>query len=327
MKYLISPHDDDHALFTAFTCLREKPTVVVVLDSYVQPNRGETGCSAEERAEETRQSCEILGCPVIRLGLRDDNVTEEQIEGALKKLPDVDVIYAPALQGGNVHHDMVYRVATKLFKPIYYTTYTKTELHTVGDIEVKPTEEENALKIKSLECYQSQIRINKPHFDAVVYKSEWIGQPGIKIYLGAGSDRKPGFVHLDAYPFPGIDVVCDVSKGLPFPDNSADYIFSQDFLEHTDPMGKVALMNEIWRVLKPNGFMDHIVPLAGSTNDFGSPSHISHWHPQQFEHWDVDSYRYNKDRFYEGFKGGFRKISTDIAPNQQTFRVVYKAVK
>lgn len=81
--------------------------------------------------------------------------------------------------------------------------------------------------------------------------------------------------------------------------------------------------------------MEHIIPNAGSRNDFGSPSHLSHWNLQQFEHFDVDSYRYTADREYEGFKGGFKKIKAEeISPMDeggrivnQCIHVIYAAVK
>jgi LmbE family N-acetylglucosaminyl deacetylase len=117
-----------------------------------------------------------LRCPIIRLGLRDDDVTEEQIEQKLRELPEPSEVYAPALQGGNVHHDMVHRVALKVFgkKVTQYTTYTKTELYTTGNIEIFPSANEKNIKRHALECYQSQLAINGPHFLAVVGKSEWL---------------------------------------------------------------------------------------------------------------------------------------------------------
>lgn len=325
----ISPHDDDNVLFGAFTCIREKPTVMVVLDSYIQPARGEQGCSAEERAKETTDANDILGCAVERLGIHDDEVTEEILEAHLKTYDVYDVVYAPALQGGNPHHDMISRVCDKVFgsRVMHYTTYEKTKLWTRGVTEIVPTPKELEIKNRALACYVSQIAINKPHFDAVEDKSEWLGYwPGL--YLGAGSHRMPGgWTYLDAYPFPGIDVVCDVTMGLPFPNNSFHRVYSQDFLEHTPQEKKVFIMNEIWRVLKPNGYMEHIIPKAGSANDFGSPSHISHWSLQQFEHWDIDSYRYEKDRYYEGFKGAFKKVFAEEATDGQTIHVKMTAIK
>lgn len=134
----------------------------------------------------------------------------------------------------------------------------------------------------------------------------------LKAYLGAGKDRKEGFVHVDKTPFEGIDYVCDITKGLPFKDSSVDYVFSQDFLEHIPTESKVFVINEIWRVLKNGGEMEHYIPNAGSRNDFGSPSHLSHWNLQQFEHFDIDSYRYNLDHEYEGFIGKFRKVKAEL---------------
>lgn len=320
MKLFIAPHDDDQALFGAFTCIREKPVVVIVTDSHIHPKRGEIGCSAEERAKETEKANKILGCDTIRLGLPDDSVTEQQIEDhfvGLSRLFDYDEVYVPLLQGGNIHHDMVHRAATKVWgqKVVYYPTYTKTELYTEGCLEIKPSESELDLKKKALECYQSQIRINRPHFDAVLGKSEWlVGKTTSfqKLHLGCGTKIKEGWMNLDSYPYPGVDVVADATKRLPFDDNTFEEVYSEDFMEHLPQEFKIHIINEIWRVLKPGGTMEHYIPNAGSRNDFGSPSHLSHWNRQQFEHFDVDSYRWEKDRAYEGFIGGFRKVFSDL---------------
>lgn len=156
------------------------------------------------------------------------------------------------------------------------------------------------------------------------------------LYLGAGKDRKEGYVHVDAFPFPGIDVICNIGKErLPFEDSSIDSVFTQDFMEHLAPEYKVPVINDIWRVLKPEGTMEHWIPNAGSKNDFGSPSHLSHWSLQQFEHFDLDSYRFNLDRDYEGFIGAFRKVVAEEVNFKQEYfglmpqsiHVIYKALK
>lgn len=178
MYLLLSPHDDDAALFASFICLREKPVVVVCLDSYIQPLRGEVGCDHITRAHETLKAHEILGVPTIRLGIHDNLATEDGIKTCLSRFAGFDTVYAPALQGGNPHHDMVSRAALEVFagKVRFYTTYTKNELWTKGDTEVVPTDEELNLKYKAMSCYQSQVNLpaTQPHFLAVVGKSEWL---------------------------------------------------------------------------------------------------------------------------------------------------------
>jgi predicted SAM-dependent methyltransferase len=156
----------------------------------------------------------------------------------------------------------------------------------------------------------------------------------MKLYIGAGKDRKEGYTHLDAYPFEGIDIVADV-KQIPLEDSSVDEIYSQDLLEHLKPEDKVPTINELWRILKNGGTMEHYVPNAGSMNDFGSPSHLSHWSLRQFEHFDIDSYRYRIDHEYEGFVGKFQKVLAEYVNWQdeyghmmpQAIHVIYKAVK
>ena len=333
-KIFISPHDDDQALFGSYTCIREKPLIIFVLDSYIQPNRGEIGCSNEERSKESAIACSILGCDHVRLGLHDDTATYTEIVEALKllKFDDLEIVYAPMLQVGNKHHDMLNVACLEVFGPkvIQYPTYTREKLYTEATIEVKPTPEEELIKEKALSAYQSQIRINKPHFDAVMGKSEWL-LGNRKLNLGSGKKPKTGWVNMDMLEC--ADVVADITKGIPFPDNEFDVVFSEDFMEHLPPEKKVFVINEIWRVLKSGGVMEHVIPNAGSRNDFGSPSHLSHWNLQQFEHFDVDSYRYNLDRDYEGFIGGFRKIyagylSWDEEDKKyQAINVKYQAVK
>ncbi len=175
MDLFISPHNDDETLFGAFTLMREKPLVLIVTDSWIQFNRGEI-CTAQDRWEETCNAMKILECSVIRLGIRDDIIEERHLEQSFIRFNNFDKVYIPSLQGGNPHHDMINKVGKKIFRDrsVEYTTYTKSELYTVGKIEIKPTPEEIELKNKALDCYISQVRINGPHFNAVRGKSEWL---------------------------------------------------------------------------------------------------------------------------------------------------------
>jgi LmbE family N-acetylglucosaminyl deacetylase len=380
---LLSPHDDDSALFAAFTCLREHPTVVVVAGSYVQPARGETGCSAEERAAETAAAHEILGCPVIRCGLRDDDLTLEQIIGALRSLPlpkgegrgegegssqNPNVIYTPALEGGHPQHDLVTIAAALVFgsdRLRCYSTYAQhsryfgVDLHPIGTQEIEWTRDEYERKERALSCYASQLRVNPAHFEAVRGRSEWLSGYH-RLHLGCGEQEKRGWINVDRVEpkWAALDNSCffkadfaeasqtikdadgnDVSViflGIPVADNAEDYVFSEDVLEHIPPERRVDVLNEIWRVLVPGGLMEHYIPNAGSQNDFGSLSHLSHWNLQCFDHVDVKSKRWESDHTFEGFVGGFTKVKAELVnwrveedgvKRAQSLHVVYRAVK
>lgn len=182
-EILLAPHNDDENLFASYTIQRIKPLVVVVTDGYIQGNRGD-GITAEERREESRKAAKLLGYEVIFLGIKDTELTEELLEKELIKLQPHGWVYAPAIQGGNAQHDLVGRVADKLYGSTdpkgfgyvtHYTTYTRTELWTTGSKEIIPTQEEIDLKNKALDCYQSQINLGStaPHFFAVRGRSEF----------------------------------------------------------------------------------------------------------------------------------------------------------
>ncbi len=173
----IFPHNDDESLFAAFTLMRVHPLVIICTDSYIQPGRGDEGCDAETRRKETIEAMKIAECPVVFLGIPDTGLTEEILRERLKHFKP-EQIYVPAIQGGNAQHDLVGKVAMELFgtKCERYTTYTKTELYTTGNYEIKPTPVELEKKLRMLNCYESQLNLKStlPHFMAVKDQSEWL---------------------------------------------------------------------------------------------------------------------------------------------------------
>lgn len=87
------------------------------------------------------------------------------------------------------------------------------------------------------------------------------------IELGGGSGQHgyPKYhPNFDVMPGPAVDVVCDLSKGIPLPDNSVGQIYSGDFYEHFTFEEGLALLKECQRVLKPSGFIGFLIPdIAG----------------------------------------------------------------
>jgi len=100
MKLLLSPHNDDESLFAAYTIMREQPLVLVVADCNIQFNLG-WGITAEQRKEESRQGCKILGVDVDFLGLPEDAIDRENLVSALRPFKDFELVFAPAIQRGN----------------------------------------------------------------------------------------------------------------------------------------------------------------------------------------------------------------------------------
>ena len=73
---------------------------------------------------------------------------------------------------------------------------------------------------------------------------------------------------------------------IPFPDNYFDCVSAFDFIEHIPRqllspdstkiiLPFISLMNEIWRVLKPNGFFYAVTPVYPHAVAFQDPTHVN----------------------------------------------------
>jgi predicted SAM-dependent methyltransferase len=92
-------------------------------------------------------------------------------------------------------------------------------------------------------------------------KSLLAGGEPIKLEIGSGPERKiPGWTTADMCE--GCDLVLDLAKPLPFPDNSVEKIYSSHVLEHFYFNDLMKLLSECRRVLKPSGVFSASVPNA-----------------------------------------------------------------
>lgn len=68
------------------------------------------------------------------------------------------------------------------------------------------------------------------------------------------------YITIDSEPTREPTVLHDVTKGLPFPSNHFDIVFTSHLLEHLTGLENLRLVGEIRRVLKPNGTLEIYVP-------------------------------------------------------------------
>lgn len=73
-----------------------------------------------------------------------------------------------------------------------------------------------------------------------------------KIQIGGGTHYLAGFINIDILP--PADIIFDVREGIPLPSESAEFLFSEHFLEHIDyPISVKKIIKETYRVLRKNG--------------------------------------------------------------------------
>ena len=78
----------------------------------------------------------------------------------------------------------------------------------------------------------------------------------VKINFGCGVEQQlPGWINVDSDFNAAPDVVADLSREMPFPSASADFIFSEALLEQLDLAQSAIFLRECRRVLKPTGVM------------------------------------------------------------------------
>jgi predicted SAM-dependent methyltransferase len=91
-----------------------------------------------------------------------------------------------------------------------------------------------------------------------------LDESGLAINFGAGWRPLEGWVNVDIADAPGIDVVLDVTEGLPFATGSAHAIFAEHLIEHLTREAALDFLRECHRVLAPDGVLRLSTPDGGS---------------------------------------------------------------
>ncbi|WP_026212446.1 class I SAM-dependent methyltransferase [Longispora albida] len=117
-----------------------------------------------------------------------------------------------------------------------------------------------------------------------------------RVQIGGGKRLLPGFCNIDiADP---ADLVTDVREGIPLPDGSVEFVFTEHFLEHVDyPVSAKTVLAECHRILEPGGELVVGVPdaafvLAGyAAGDAGVREQLmSRWYGRRDGLHDYDTY-------------------------------------
>jgi predicted SAM-dependent methyltransferase len=120
----------------------------------------------------------------------------------------------------------------------------------------------------------------------------------IKVDLGCGPHRQPGFIGIDIEKHPNVDIVHDLEVfPWPLPDNCAMLVLCGHLVEHINPHKGtfIKFMNEAWRILKYDGQFFVSTPYAGSRGYWADPTHVnpcskdtwSYFDPMQKQMYDI----------------------------------------
>lgn len=134
----------------------------------------------------------------------------------------------------------------------------------------------------------------------------------IKIDIGCGVSKHRGTLGVDIVPLPGVDVVADIDRGLPFKDSTIDEIHMSHTLEHVDDF--IATMEELYRICKDGALFYIRMPHGSSTfTTWIDPTHKRGFNLQTFTYFDPEV---NHLSYYSNarFKVAYAKIAMSTLP-------------
>lgn len=122
---------------------------------------------------------------------------------------------------------------------------------------------------------------------------------GIRLDIGCGAHKQPGWYGIDMQRLEGVDLVWDLNvHPWPLPDECATQAMASHIIEHIpkvaiDGQGKtrfplVEFMNEVWRLLRQGCEFAIAAPYCYSQGFHQDPTHASAINEALFAYFDPD---------------------------------------
>jgi predicted SAM-dependent methyltransferase len=118
-------------------------------------------------------------------------------------------------------------------------------------------------------------------------RSLFKARAGIRLDVGCGSQKQSGYVGMDIRKIPGVDIVHDAQKfPYPIPSNCCHTVLLSHLWEHIEPKYRIDLVNEIWRIMQPDGQLLISCPYYASFGACQDPTHYTCPNEATFTYFD-----------------------------------------
>ncbi len=145
-----------------------------------------------------------------------------------------------------------------------------------------------------------------------------------KLNLGCGNDYIQVYTNADISFAVGADVVFDLTDYVPFRDNTFDEVLCNNVLTQVqDPKKFVQVMNDLWRITKPDGQIFIRVPNAEDICSWQDPMDCRRFTDQTFTYMEFEHRRYETYGTHYGFKPFVVEL-LDNNGRQMTFKLCPK---
>lgn len=131
----------------------------------------------------------------------------------------------------------------------------------------------------------------------------------LRLDVGCSTNKQKGWCGMDKRRLPGVDIVHDAQK-FPWPlaTSSCFQVLLSHLYEHIEPKYRIDLMDEIWRILRPDGQLLLTSPYAFSHGAFQDPTHYPCPTEATFTYFDPDCglYQVYKPKPWKLIQNNFR---------------------
>lgn len=116
----------------------------------------------------------------------------------------------------------------------------------------------------------------------------------LKLDIGCGDNKQPGWIGMDKRKCIGVDIIHD-AESFPYPikDNTYFMVLLSHLWEHIEPKNRIELINEIWRITLPGGQLLIGAPYATSFGAYQDPTHYPCPNEATFTYFDPGYGLYN----------------------------------
>jgi hypothetical protein len=144
----------------------------------------------------------------------------------------------------------------------------------------------------------------------------------MRLNLGCADRHMEGYLNVDIAP--PADQLVDLARPWPWPDSSVSEVIALDVCEHIGdmaangflwsrhPLGRIHFMNELHRVLVPNGRATIETPNASrGCGYYQDPTHVSPWCLSTFKYFEHGAFAHGRLAKSYGITAAFRIVSLD----------------
>lgn len=184
-------------------------------------------------------------------------------------------------------------------KPLYLQRNTGANTQTRPDLNER-------IQIETLAMYDQTIQLAA---------LAWAEREGLlALDLGGCHGKPDGYLSVDQHD--GADYRHTFPAPMDLPDSCVGVIRASDFLEHVSD--KVAMMNEIHRLLAPGGMLLSNTPSSEGWGADQDPTHVSRWNPNSFWYFTEPNYaayvpestaRFQTSRITHGFPSPWHEVN------------------